>query len=373
MKHDWDGVNLAELYFEPSPVGPENPPNFTPMNQIVRSEFQKLAGFDPYYLFVEKSSHYWKTDTIGWRKFADYRKALCMILKIKMLDYLTKIKEKKKDFELMLTVIDVSLTPELSDNIAEDTQNALKLYSEYPITLQVEDPSNCWGSTPNRYDKMGRFYRNYVKVKNELVFDCNVVASHEKGYGGFPSEKPTGEEIRQITYNMNLSHSRPTFYSEDAIFINDFRNISSVLAHETKIKEISNHSWNVTSPNSVLICTGLNGVEVRMDGKPWRAQDGDEIIVPSGVHQLEFSKMQSNKNLGHILLISGELISSTFLSRGFELTYFEDTAPCYITVDKKVTDVQVDHKPYIPEIVTNTSDRYTLKLPRGKHHVKVYF
>ncbi len=41
-RFDWDGVNLAELYFE-SLEGAANPARFTPMNQDVRNEFRGLA------------------------------------------------------------------------------------------------------------------------------------------------------------------------------------------------------------------------------------------------------------------------------------------------------------------------------------------
>ena len=50
-RFDWDGVNLAELYFE-SLEGHDNPARFTPMNDDVRAEFQAdVAGFDPLELF----------------------------------------------------------------------------------------------------------------------------------------------------------------------------------------------------------------------------------------------------------------------------------------------------------------------------------
>ena len=234
-------------------------------------------------------------------------------------------------------------------------------------------PSNCWGTTPSRYDQMGRFYRKYVKAKNELVFDCNVVASHEKGFGGFPSEKPAGEEIRQIAYNMNLSNSRPTFYSEDAIFPNDFWNMSSVLAHDTKITEVSGNCWKVTSPNTVLICAGDKEIQVKLDGKPWFARDEGEIIVPSGDHNLEFSNASTNLNNPYLLMITGELLSAKFSSGSFELNYFDDIAPCYITVDKKPSGVNIDNAACSPAIYSDSQDRFTLKLPRGKHVVKILF
>ena len=49
-RFDWDGVNLAELYFE-SLEGVDNPARFTPMNDDVRAEFRAAAGFDPLDLF----------------------------------------------------------------------------------------------------------------------------------------------------------------------------------------------------------------------------------------------------------------------------------------------------------------------------------
>ncbi len=51
---DWDGVNVAELYFE-SLEGASNPARFTPMNDDVRAEFEQVGGFDPK-LFFDPSS-----------------------------------------------------------------------------------------------------------------------------------------------------------------------------------------------------------------------------------------------------------------------------------------------------------------------------
>ena len=45
-RFDWDGVNLAELYFE-SLEGAGNPARFTPMNDDVRAEFRAQSGWDP--------------------------------------------------------------------------------------------------------------------------------------------------------------------------------------------------------------------------------------------------------------------------------------------------------------------------------------
>jgi len=45
-RFDWDGINLAELYFE-SLEGAANPARFTPMNDDVRAAFRAQSGWDP--------------------------------------------------------------------------------------------------------------------------------------------------------------------------------------------------------------------------------------------------------------------------------------------------------------------------------------
>jgi hypothetical protein len=65
-RFDWDGVNLAELYFE-SLEGAANPARFTPMNRDVREEFRQSHKLDPLDLF--RGPH----NEAGLRVFLDYR------------------------------------------------------------------------------------------------------------------------------------------------------------------------------------------------------------------------------------------------------------------------------------------------------------
>ena len=74
-RFDWDGVNVAELYFE-SLEGAANPARFTPMNANVRSDFKALAGFDPKELFSPDSPLYDAKNPNALRKFLDFRAAL---------------------------------------------------------------------------------------------------------------------------------------------------------------------------------------------------------------------------------------------------------------------------------------------------------
>jgi hypothetical protein len=68
-RFDWDGVNLAELYFE-SLEGTGNASRFTPMNGEVRALFKKQAGFDPIEIFGARK------DEAARRAFLDFRSEL---------------------------------------------------------------------------------------------------------------------------------------------------------------------------------------------------------------------------------------------------------------------------------------------------------
>src|ERR1700693_4912646 len=68
-RFDWDGVNLAELYFE-SLEGFANPARFTPMNDDVRKMFREAQGFDPLELFSTRK------DPASLRAFLDFRAEL---------------------------------------------------------------------------------------------------------------------------------------------------------------------------------------------------------------------------------------------------------------------------------------------------------
>ena len=371
LHHDWDGVNLAELYFEPSPVGPRIPQNFTPMNTIVRKDFEAKNGFDPILILDPQSSHFWEKNMADWKKFAQYRKDLAYQSKTFFLEHLTKVAQKKKDFEVMLTVLDVSLTPEVSENIGEDTQNTLALFKKFNITLQVEDPSTCWGMTPNRYEKMGECYRPYAPKEHQLLFDCNVVGSNERDEVYFPAQKPSGEEIRQICYYMAKSKSRPVFYSEEVVNASDYNNISTVLARETQLTKLSADKWKSTSPNMVYIKVSDADLSVKIDGMDWLAQQKGMVLIPSGDHTLEFSDYTPKAY--QLQQISSELISARFFKKTFQIKYREELLPCFVSTSTKPMKIMENNISIDYKIARSKDGSYTVRLPSGEHTFDFFF
>jgi len=372
-RYDWDGVNLAEFYFESS-GGPARPDNFTPMNDTVRKEYKTINGYDPIEIFKPESEHYWQKNGADWDKFAGYRIALCNKLKSNYVAMLMEIKKKKIDFEVMVTAIDVVMSPGMGKNIAEDTDNLISMRKKFDFTLQVEDPSIFWKDKPERYEFLGRHYSELVKEKDKLVLDCNVLNNHKKGEGGLPAEKPTGEEIRQIAYNMDLTKSRPAFYSEDSIYENDFKNISTILARETDIKQENESQWRVNSPFMVTLITGKKDLMVKLDDEPWFAFEGENVIVPAGEHTLRFESEKRYFDVAslkpRLRYISSELKWANFLNNAIEFSYEGDEAPTYAVINKRPDKIFIEGKKTSCDILEGDSG-FSIKLPAGSHVVKI--
>jgi hypothetical protein len=373
MKFDWDGVYLSDLYFE-SAGGPAHPEYFTPMNDTVRSEFKKSYGFDPIEVLQPQSAHYWKRSPQDWKTLAKYRKDLCSRLKTYYLDFLAGIRDKKKNFEIVLTAIDTSMAPELEDYLAEDMGKILTMQKKYGFALQVEDPSEFWTGKPERYASLGQHYRKFVAEKYGLSLDCNILNSHIKGEGGLPSEKPTGEEIRQIAYNINLTGSRPVFYSEETIYENDFQNISSVLARDAVITEGPESQWKINTPSMVTLRTGKKDLITKLDGEMWFAGEGENVIVPAGDHTLKFESEPRYFDMASLMprlhYISGELKSANFLNNAIEFAYSENTSACYAIINKQPAKIFVDNV-RAKCTVYKTGTGFSVRLPQGEHTVRI--
>lgn len=97
--YDWDGVNLAELYFE-SLHGSSNPARFTPMNRWVRDDYRQRSGIDPLEIFKPESPHFWSRNDDAWRRFANYRSELTLRLQRQWLELL---RSDHPDLDLMVT------------------------------------------------------------------------------------------------------------------------------------------------------------------------------------------------------------------------------------------------------------------------------
>ncbi|HEX3726903.1 MAG TPA: hypothetical protein VHV08_11700, partial [Pirellulales bacterium] len=139
-RFDWDGVNVAELYFE-SLEGAANPARFTPMNDDVRRDFLNVAGFDPKSLFDPTSPQVASKNPTGLRKFLDYRATLASKMQSDWLQVLDAARSRKPYLDVVLTHIDDRFDPGIRDALGADVALSLPLIEARRSTLLVEDPA----------------------------------------------------------------------------------------------------------------------------------------------------------------------------------------------------------------------------------------
>jgi hypothetical protein len=146
-RFDWDGVNLAELYFE-SLEGASNPARFTPMNEDVRGLFRQAHGFDPLELFQSRK------DAGSLRAFLDFRAGLARRMQQDWMGEIGALRSSKPNLDLTLTHVDDRFDTGMKDAIGADAARVLPLIAERDFTFLIEDPATIWNLGPQRYPEI---------------------------------------------------------------------------------------------------------------------------------------------------------------------------------------------------------------------------
>ncbi len=171
---DWDGVDIAELNFDADFKDYLRPDKFVPMNDIVRADFKKKAGFDPIQLFRPNSPHYYKTDPAGMAKFQRYREDIVVDWHRRVLTELEPLC-KQRGMEVIVTMLDSLHDDYVRPALGVDSRRITALMREFPFTLEVEDPARFWMTSPERYRRFAATYLKLVPDPHRLMFDVNVV------------------------------------------------------------------------------------------------------------------------------------------------------------------------------------------------------
>jgi hypothetical protein len=152
-RFDWDGVNLAELYFE-SLEGASNAARFTSMNNEVRNEFHGLRGFDPLDLFQSSQPNAGRL-----RVFLDYRAELARRQQEHWIGQIESIRASKPDLDFVLTHVDDRFDTRMRDLIGADAARVLPILDQHDFTLLIEDPATIWNLGPQRYPQIAARYQ----------------------------------------------------------------------------------------------------------------------------------------------------------------------------------------------------------------------
>ena len=348
-RFDWDGVNLAELYFE-SLEGLENPARFTPMNDDVRALFRKQGGFDPLELFGTRK------DAASRRLFLDFRRSLVQKMQSEWIGEVEAIRQRKPDLDLVLTHVDDRFDTRMRDAIGADTAKVLPLLEKHRFTFLVEDPATVWHLGADRYAAIAGQYRALTSRDGQLGIDINIVERYQDVY---PTKQQTGVELFQLVHAAAASFARVGLYFEASLLPPDLPLLPAA-ASPVRSMEKSGSGIRVDTP----MPTGVawHGA-ASVDGHAWPVWDGETVWVPAGVHTVDGCEGVGPR----LLRLNGELKGARVGGTAeIEFTY-ESTSRAIAVLDRRVRSVRVDGmaKP------VGAAGPNTVLLPSGQHLVTI--
>jgi hypothetical protein len=339
-RFDWDGVNLAEIYFD-GIQGFKNKSEFTPLNQDVRREFKAAHGFDPIDLF------HGTPDPQRLREFLDYRVDLLARLHE---EWITEVEGLGVD--LTITHVDDRFDTSMRDHIGADAARVLKLLDQREATFVIEDPATVWNLGPKRYAEIARRYVPLTHHPDHLGVDINIV---QRDGHVHPTAKQVGAEAFELLHTASESFARVMFYSEYTVDSGDLPLLPAATAIVTR-SEREGENLAIESPY---------GVGVRwegpasLDGRPWPMRDGQRVWVPPGKHLLGPSAAAPPLS---VLDFTGTVETATSLANGIELAY-RSGARALASLDRKPARLTLDGHPAPLDMV----GPLVVRLPRGSH------
>jgi hypothetical protein len=352
-RFDWDGVNLAELYFE-SLEGAANPARFTPMNQDVRDEFRGLHGFDPIELFQAA-----KPDDTRLRTFLDYRADLARRQQEKWIGQIESIRASKTDLDLVLTHVDDRFDTRMHDLIGADAARILPLLDQHNFTFLIEDPATLWNLGPQRYPQIGARYQPLTKHTDHLAIDINIVERYQDVY---PTKQQTGTELFQLVHLAAQTFSRVALYFENSILAPDLPLLASAAASVDKAEQ----------NGSRIVIDSRHGVGVPwqgpalVNGRLWPIHNDTTVWLPAGPSVVEPAPKDSPLRMTDF---NGDLRSASVVGDGLRFSY-ASAARALALLNVRPRKFELDGAPGDPKLRESGSG-FLLTLPRGEHVVQL--
>jgi hypothetical protein len=346
-RFDWDGVNLAELYFE-SLEGIANPSRFTPMNDDVRAQFRARNGFDPIELFGARK------DEASRRLFLDFRAALARNMQEDWLAEIETLRRDKPDLDLVLTHVDDRFDTGMRDAIGADAARVLPLLDRHSFTFLIEDPATIWNLGPQRYQTLAERYAALTRRREKLAIDLNVVDRYQDVY---PTKRQTGAELFELVHHASASFERVALYFESSLQDADLKLLPSAAATVGR--------FETSGARTVVESAAGDGVPwkgpVVVDGRPWPATDGETVWLPAGAHTLEASAEKAGPSL---VRFNGDLKTARASGGAIEFSY-RSAARAIAILDRAPLSLKLDGADQPLQLAAPK----TILLPHGQHTV----
>jgi len=351
---DWDGVNLAELYFE-SLEGVDNPARLTPMNDDVRSEFRQAAGLDPLVLFNANSLQHWTKNPQGLKQFLDFRAELARRQQAEWIAQIEIIRKSKPHLDLALTHIDDRFDPSMREKLGADASRVLPMLGQHDFTFLIEDPATIWNLGPQRYPEIAARYSGLTPAQEKLAIDVNIVERYQDVY---PTKQQTGAELFALVHTAASAFPRVALYFENSILRPDLPLLASAASTVSRVEQA----------NGGLLVRSARGVGVPwkgpalVDGKLWPVTDGATVWLPPGTHSIEAAAQAPPLR---VLDFNGDLKSASAASGALEFIY-QSSARAIAIMDRTPKALTIDGVASIPQMLGNA-----LLLPKGQHLIQL--
>jgi hypothetical protein len=349
-KHDWDGVNLAELYFESLEVA-ANAARFTPMNDDVRAEFQKLRGTDP-------------LQTYATREFLEYRVDLARRQQLEWLGVIGAVQKKSKPWlDVVVTHIDDQFDTRMRDLLGADAKQLLAEVEHRDITFLIEDPATIWNLGPRRYPEIAARYRPLTRKPGKLAIDINIVERYQDVY---PTKLQTGTELFQLIHLAAGAFERVALYFENSISREDEPWIGSAAAQVTKYEQNTDGSVTISSRDGVGV--PVSG-PVLVNGAAWPFREDDTVWLPGGTYKIQ-PAISPAAGPPRLLSCTARIASLTMPASGKALDFaYESPSRNYCRLAAVPASIEMDGVPAPKSML----DGLLLMLPKGQHIVTLHF
>ncbi|MBI5463854.1 MAG: polysaccharide deacetylase family protein [Ignavibacteriales bacterium] len=371
--HDFDGVNLAELYFE-SGKGFETPKQFAPAHPSARLELKRERGIDLDKVFDPESPFYWKSNPTVHEVVVNYRIRKLHEVYERLLSSIYRIAATKPGFQVIVTAMDSFGSPELREQLGVDMNDVLGLQKKYGFVLQVEDPHSRWSTDPLRYEAIGKQYAELLGDRSKLMLDLNIYTFREKEKVlPFPTLIQTGTESFLLVRSAAIGAPRLTIYSEQSVNPQDMTFLPYTLAHDVQYAE-SDDGWMVQSPAAFTLKLPREISDLSIDGTPQPMFRDQRFLVPAGKHRIAVNRTPVGSFSTHelqtrILSSTGNILSCAYGFRDATIEYSSD-ARMLVSLSNVPTDVSVDGQA-IAFAPMKGNDCYSVFLPAGRHQARI--
>jgi len=372
-KQDWDGVNLAELYFEAG-KGFETPLLFTPMHPSAVKEIRKKYGFDVSTIFDPNSPWFWKTNPTVRTEVTNYRVNKLTEVYNRLLKEFTEIAGRKQGLQIIVTAMDSFGSPELREQLGVDMSQILSLQKRYDFLVQVEDPQRLWSTDPQRYVQIGRRYEQLLGDRMKLLLDLNILSFRAKAdITPFPTLTQTGTESFHLVNAAANGAPRFTFYSEATVNPQDLLYFSNAAASDVRYERIES-GYFVEAQRSFVLKLPREIQRLQLDGLLLSPSREDLFMIPAGTHTLSLAAgatgaFSTSRLEPRILSSTANLLALGYGMRNALFSYEADQR-ALVSFTNEPTQVLLDGQPYAFTTMRG-NDCFTIFLPAGRHEVEV--